>query len=146
VFGHRRAVKAMSVTPDERERLWPLLYWGPKITHRDPSGRLADPVGVIAELFVAAMIGLPINRQPQHCVNKSITKADRAELARALSRGTAVASYTGWANCRICDVQLGTKDLTGWGFIWPERAEHYITEHEVWTPECSRLLAAVRTT
>lgn len=34
-------------------------------------------------------------------------------------------------------------DLTRFGFVWPEKAEHYLTEHGVWTPECSELLLAV---
>jgi len=48
----------------------------------------------------------------------------------------------GWANCRICDVQLGSMDLTRFGFAWPEKADHYVVAHDVWTPECSDLLRA----
>jgi len=135
-----------AVSSDQRERLWPLLYWGPTITHRDSHGQLANPIGVLAELFVGALIGKPVNPQPQNCIDERIAVADRSELAAALARGTIFESYMGHANCRICNVELGSRDLTGWGFIWPEKAEHYITEHKVWTPACSRLLAAIRTT
>lgn len=48
----------------------------------------------------------------------------------------------GWANCRICNADLGSLDLTRFGFVWPEKAEHYIMKHDVWTPECDDLLRA----
>jgi hypothetical protein len=49
----------------------------------------------------------------------------------------------GWADCRICEASLGSMDLTRFGFMWPEMAEHYLVEHGVWTPECSELLLVV---
>lgn len=52
-------------------------------------------------------------------------------------------SAKGWANCRLCGAQLGSGDFTRYGFVWPEKAEHYLTVHGVWTPECSALLQAV---
>jgi hypothetical protein len=45
----------------------------------------------------------------------------------------------GWASCRICGANLGSRDLTAFGFVWPEKAEHYIVAHDVWTPECTQL-------
>jgi hypothetical protein len=49
----------------------------------------------------------------------------------------------GWASCRICGAQLGSMDLTRFGFVWPEKAEHYVVAHDVWTPECSEILRRV---
>lgn len=49
----------------------------------------------------------------------------------------------GWADCRICGAQLGSGNLTAFGFVWPEKAEHYILAHRVWTPECAQLLQQV---
>ena len=46
----------------------------------------------------------------------------------------------GFANCRICGANLGSRDVTAFGFVWPEKAEHYILDHDVWTPDCMRLL------
>ena len=46
----------------------------------------------------------------------------------------------GWAECRLCGAQLGSMDLTRFGYVWPEKAEHYVVEHDVWTPECSAIL------
>ena len=63
-------------------------------------------------------------------------RADREELARVLQRGDVGTAYMGWADCRICGRQLGTRDFFGYGFLWPEKAEHYVLEHDVWTPEC----------
>ena len=47
----------------------------------------------------------------------------------------------GWANCRICDANLGSGDLTAFGHVWPEKAEHYVLKHAVWTPACEAILA-----
>ena len=55
-------------------------------------------------------------------------------------------SYLGYANCRICGEQLGTRDFFGYGFVWPEKAEHYVINHHVWTKECDEMLIAVRKT
>ncbi len=49
----------------------------------------------------------------------------------------------GWASCRICGAQLGSMDLTRYGYVWPEKADHYLVEHGIWTPECSDLLQVV---
>jgi hypothetical protein len=58
--------------------------------------------------------------------------------------GDVLTSYLGWADCRICGAQLGTRDFFGHGFIWPEKAEHYVLEHDVWTPECAELLSVLQ--
>jgi hypothetical protein len=94
--------------------------------------------------------------QPQDFVRSDIPHADRSTLAKALTRrgpsdiamgypgGDVLMGYFGWANCRICGEKLGTCDLFGYGFIWPERAEHYILSHLVWTAGCDEMLQAVR--
>jgi hypothetical protein len=35
----------------------------------------------------------------------------------------------------FCDEVLGTKDLTDGEWVWPERLEHYITDHDVALPK-----------
>ena len=82
--------------------------------------------------------------QPKDHVRRDVPRADREELARVLQRGDVGTAYMGWADCRICGRQLGTRDFFGYGFLWPEKAEHYVLEHDVWTSECDELLAAVR--
>lgn len=134
------------MTPEQRDKLWPMLFWGPKLAQRNAQGSLIDVTGVLVELFLTAVTRKVPNIQPQDCVNAKIARADRGALAKALAGGEVLEAYLGWADCRICGTQLGIKDLMGWGFMWPEKAEHYVLEHDVWTPDCARLLAAVRTT
>lgn len=81
---------------------------------------------------------------PRDHVHADIPAVDRKALALALTNGKVGISYMGWADCRICGTRLGTSDLYGWGFIWPAKAEHYVLHHNVWTPGCAKLLAAVR--
>ena len=61
----------------------------------------------------------------------------------ALKEGKTHQQYKGWANCRICDAHLGSKDLYHEGFIFPSMAEHYIEEHGVWTPGLDAFAHAV---
>jgi hypothetical protein len=81
-------------------------------------------------------------KQPQDHRRTDIPAARRARVAAILRAGTYFEAWCGWATCRMCGAELGTQDLTGFGFIWPEKAEHYILEHDVWMPEMDRLLDA----
>lgn len=90
--------------------------------------------------------------QPKDHVRRDVPWEDREEVARALQLrstmnpigGDVLMGYFGWADCRMCGERLGTRDLFGHGFVWPEKADHYILNHHVWTPGCDELLAAVR--
>lgn len=90
--------------------------------------------------------------QPKDHVRQDVAWKDREELGRALqlrstmnlAGGDVLMGYIGWANCRICGEQLGTRDFFGHGFVWPEKADHYVFVHKVWTKECDEMLAAVR--
>ena len=74
----------------------------------------------------------------ENCVlNVPTKKIDR--VVEALQSGESLSQMRGWANCRICDENLGSSDLGGHGFVWPELAEHYIVEHGVWTPDLNKL-------
>ena len=55
-------------------------------------------------------------------------------VVEALQGGESLSQMRGWANCRICDENLGSADLGGHGYVWPQLAEHYVMEHGVWTP------------
>lgn len=146
------------LTPVERSKLWPILFWGPATLQLVEDGKVrsrggvTDPVGsphagiAIAELVVGLFTGFFTKNDPKDFVRPNIPIADRTDLAKALAGGQELEAYFGHASCRICNAQLGCKDLHGWGFMWPEKADHYVLEHQVWTPGCSRLLAAVRST
>lgn len=90
--------------------------------------------------------------QPQDHRRLDVPWASREELAHALQIRTAMnptggdvlESYFGFAICRICGMRLGARDFFGYGFVWPEGADHYILAHNVWTPECDEMLTTVR--
>jgi hypothetical protein len=113
----------------------PLLFWDEQAGELQP---LLDMLGVVP--------GGRRYGQPKEHVRRDIPRATREELARALQRGDALMAYKGSANCQICGEQLGSQDLFGHGFVWPEKAEHYVLVHDVWTKECAVLLAALRRT
>ncbi len=97
------------------------------------------------------LFGQP-QRRPQDFARTDIPYDDRIIVAKALelrssmnpNGGEVLTSYYGTANCRICNLELGSRDLFGHGFVWPEKAEHYVMNHKVWTPDCDSLLTAVR--
>ena len=88
-----------------------------------------------------------LTTRPQDSVGraKAVGRKDRELVVSVLRKGKVVESYLGWADCRICGVMLGTHDVGSHGFVWPEKADHYITEHNVWTPGLDALCAAVKT-
>lgn len=98
-----------------------------------------------------ALLG-PDGLSPIDCIRTDIPYEDRQTVARGLAvrstmnptGGIYGLAYMGWADCRICGERLGTRDMIGLGFIWPEKAEHYITHHNVWTRECDDFLIALR--
>lgn len=120
----------------------PLLFWDEKVD--GDLGQMLDFLGVVP--------GGRMYGQPRDHIRQDVSQIDRAELARALqlrsstnpTGGDILMSYMGWADCRMCGEHLGTRDFFGHGFVWPEKADHYVLIHEVWTRECTELLAAVR--
>jgi hypothetical protein len=99
----------------------------------DQEGETADRI-----LFWSA------RRPPSRYVRVDIAADDRALVAVALRAGAVAMSYMGWADCRICGQPLGTSDLETHGLVFPEKAEHYVLEHDVWTPGCDELLRRIR--
>ena len=118
-----------------------LLFWDEQAGELQP---LLDLLGVVP--------GGRKYGQPKDHVRSDVPWADRAELASALQLrtgmnpigGDVLMGYMGYADCRICGERLGTRDLFGYGCVWPEKADHYVLIHKVWTPECTEMLAAVR--
>ena len=82
--------------------------------------------------------------RPQDFVRRDVPRGKREQLAAVLRGGTRGLTYRGWAECRMCGAHLGSSDVHGLGFVWPELAEHYVLEHDVWTPGCDALYAASR--
>lgn len=110
----------------------------------------------IAAHMLHALFGVLGYPDPREFIRHDIPDEDRLTVALALRLRTALEAaqnlpggdvamaYMGLANCRICNAKLGSRDVYGYGFIWPERADHYIVLHKVWTPDCDTFLAAVR--
>lgn len=109
-----------------------LLFWD------GPAGQL-QPV-----LDALGVVPRGLHGQPRDHVRRDVPRQDREELARALEGGTVLKRYRGLASCRICGELLGSQDLIGHGFVWPQRASHYVLVHDVWTPECAEMLSAIR--
>ena len=118
-----------------------ILFWDEQAGALQP---ILDVLGVVP--------GGKKHGQPKDHVRRDVPWEDREALGRALqlhstmnpTGGHALISYFGFAECRICGEQLGARDLFGHGFVWPEKADHYVLVHGVWTKECDEMLAAVR--
>src|SRR5262245_55519195 len=81
--------------------------------------------------------------RPQDFVDPSVPSWRRDAIVFILQNGVDAhpgIQAKGSAICRICGAQLGSMDLMRFGFVWPEKADHYVVAHDVWTPECSALL------
>lgn len=121
----------------------PLLFWD------DLAGELQPLLNLLGVVPGGQKYG-----QPRDHIRRDVPRTDREELARALqlrSRTNPMGAdvlmgYMGWADCRICGKQLGTRDVFGHGFVWPEMSDHYVLVHNVWTDECTDMLAAIRNT
>lgn len=140
---------------DEGEQLdgEPILFWPSrpgvlreyverKITHPVVRAFAAEAADV-AEVLIGQMAKHEPG-QPMEFVRDDVPAADRELVARVLAAGKRGISYMGYAECRICGSRLGVADLYGYGFVWPERADHYVIDHNVWTPGCEKLLEVLR--
>lgn len=128
----------MKATPAEGQRI---LFWG-SAWERDKR----DGIELLVDLIVILGTGRRPDPQPQQCVRTTIPRERRVAAADVLAAGAVIERYFGHANCRICGVELGSADLGGHGFVWPEKAEHYVLEHDVWVPGLDRLLERARST
>jgi len=82
---------------------------------------------------------------PQRFIRNDVPPGDRALVIHALLHGWRVVQMAGFARCRICDTALGSSDKAVHGMVYPEKAEHYLLEHDVWTPGCDELLRRLQT-
>jgi hypothetical protein len=118
-----------------------LLFWD------DQAGALQPILD-----FLGVVPGGKTYGQPKDHVRRDVPWDDRETVGKALqlrstmnpTGGDVLMGYMGFAECRICGERLGTRDFFGHGFVWPEKADHYVLVHSVWTKECDELLAAVR--
>ncbi len=119
-----------------------ILFWDD-----EPGGPLRPLLDALGGLFGVREYG-----QPRDHVRVDVPSEDREELSRALqpwgtmnpTGGDVLTNAFGHATCRVCGEELGSKDLFGHGFVWPEKADHYVLAHRVWTPGCDEMLAVLR--
>lgn len=85
-------------------------------------------------------------RRPQDYANKTtfVAPGDVLTAIAVMRSGEVLERWMGWAECRICGETLGTKDMTAFDFVWPEKAEHYIEAHGVWAPGVEQLVASAK--
>lgn len=84
--------------------------------------------------------------RPNDHIRQAVPDVSRRAVAFVLEHGKDAhpeIQAAGWANCRLCGAALGSRDLTAFGYVWPEKAEHYVSAHGVWTPECDAILHCV---
>ncbi len=60
---------------------------------------------------------------------------ERDVVLDTLSKGSSGASYKGSSSCRICGKRLGTCDVFNDQYVWPDKYDHYITEHGIKPPD-----------
>ena len=73
--------------------------------------------------------------RPDGLIRAGWRPCERDKISEYLRHGMPIAKFCGFASCRLCDEVLGTKDLTDGEWVWPERLEHYITDHDVILPD-----------
>lgn len=114
----------------------PILFW----KEEDPAITNAKKAGGF--LAAAAFMAEQLDRRPhpRDRVDGTIPREKRERVAEILAAGNIGMAYMGRSECRICGIELGSRDFYGHGFVWPEKAEHYVLEHDVWVPELETLL------
>lgn len=81
---------------------------------------------------------------PRFLVDPTWDHAERERVASALDVGREVASYKGWANCRLCGKSIGSRDLTDGVYVYPDGLSHYVREHAVQVPDDMRARALAK--
>lgn len=73
---------------------------------------------------------------PQEIVaKKKIEPKLKCAIISYLQHGVPVEGYMGDSSCRFCGKILGSHDMSDGTWVWPEKLEHYIEEHNVMLPE-----------
>ena len=78
------------------------------------------------------------NYKPQDFINNPHPNAYK--IVKFLKSFDIRKCYKGSAYCRICGDRLGSSCFIKNGLQWPSKAEHYITEHNLWIPEFDEII------
>lgn len=71
---------------------------------------------------------------PGNLVDPSWDAVERAAVVEHLKAGKICHMWLGYAWCRLCGCNLGTCCMTDGTWQWPQKVEHYLTEHLVKPP------------
>lgn len=130
---HERELPA----PTAKDRLLPIMYWGHAFDRSQGAGQ---GLSLLVDVAVTLFTGRTPNIQPIDCVKHGVPRSRRELAGRLLASGKVIDRSYGVANCRICGFELGSADLGAFGHMWPEKADHYVLEHDVWVPGLDRLI------
>jgi len=75
---------------------------------------------------------------PSKLVSEKFWKANyilKSKVIAHLTAGIPCNQYRGSSQCRICGCQLGSRERTDGVFIWPDKLDHYVSEHNVILPD-----------
>ena len=72
---------------------------------------------------------------PRRFVDPDWDADERAETVSYLRHAMVARAFMGHSQCRFCDAQVGSLELSDGVFIWPEGLAHYVEEHDVRLPE-----------
>ncbi|MEK6833230.1 MAG: hypothetical protein AABY32_04230 [Nanoarchaeota archaeon] len=71
---------------------------------------------------------------PQELISENKIE-NMEQIVHYLLNGNKAVGYMGFSGCRICNKHLGSYDYTDGTWMWPEKLEHYVSEHNVILPE-----------
>ena len=60
---------------------------------------------------------------------------EKAAIVRYMQLGVPCNHYRGFSGCRICGKILGTHERTDGKWVWPDKMDHYVDEHNIALPE-----------
>ena len=72
---------------------------------------------------------------PSTYINEYWNPVELFVVANHIRKATAVNHWKGDAACRLCDERLGSACLSDGKYIFPEKFEHYLIEHDVKPPK-----------
>lgn len=71
---------------------------------------------------------------PSTLMNHEYNQDIKKLLIKYLKECKPCNQYRGFSGCRICGTILGTHERTDGTYVWPDKLDHYVEEHNVMLP------------
>lgn len=71
---------------------------------------------------------------PRALIDGGWDPEERDDVADYLRRGFVARAFMGKSPCRLCDLRVGSLELSDGTYLWPEGLAHYIAVHNVRLP------------